>query len=150
MKREIFLVIVLIAAVTFITAGCVKKEVKQKEPADIQVVPLPPRETGGEASGPEAVAINFTETGNMVNWDSATETYTDTWRLLYDKPGNLAIHPELVFNGKSMCSIDGVQENCLEAINAKKITNGARVKVEGNISGGKVTVVNLQLISPGE
>jgi uncharacterized protein YpmB len=31
--------------------------------------------------------INFSETGNIVNWDSASGTHTSAWHLVYEKPG---------------------------------------------------------------
>jgi len=31
--------------------------------------------------------INFREIGNIVNWDSASGTHTDSWHLVYEEPG---------------------------------------------------------------
>jgi hypothetical protein len=104
---------------------------------------MPSAEPSGEPSASEepttepqqALEINFTETGNILNWDSQTESYTEDWTLLYEKPGNPAISVKLVFDENSLC--DG------EVCDTSKLNNGDRAKVEGNRSGDEVTVINL-------
>jgi hypothetical protein len=86
-----------------------------------------------------ALEINFTETGNILNWNAQTESYMEEWTLLYEKPGNPAISVKLVFNDDSLCDLGEGESVCDKA----KLSNGDRAKVEGNMKNGEVTVVNL-------
>lgn len=83
----------------------------------------------------QALEVNFTETGNILNWDSQTESYIEDWTLLYEKSGNPAISVKLVFDENSFCG----EEVC----DTSKLNNGDRAKVEGNRSGGEVIIVKL-------
>jgi len=77
---------------------------------------------------------NFEETGTILDWDAATETYTGKWRLLYDKPGVNAITVSLIFNDKSLCKTEGKDKPCSEV--TFKNSDGAKVKgvkVDGGI-----------------
>lgn len=87
----------------------------------------------------KTLEINFTETGNILNWDSQTESYTEDWTLLYEKPGNPAISVKLVFNEASLCDLGEGEKVC----DKSEFNNGDRAKVEGNRNNGEVTVINL-------
>jgi len=87
----------------------------------------------------EPLEINFTETGNILNWDSRSESYTENWTLLYEKPGNPAISVKLVFNEASFCDLGEGRQIC----DKNKLNNGDRAKVEGNRNNEEVVVINL-------
>lgn len=89
-----------------------------------------------------SLEINFSEVGNILNWDVQTESYTDDWTLLYEKPGNPAISVNLNFNENSLCDIGEGDELC----DKNKFSNGDRAKVEGNRVNNKVTVIKLEKI----
>jgi len=152
MKRRLKIVTLFLTAVAMLVlAGCKKDNNSDDLIGNIQ----PPLEKSqnqepNEFTEDETLEINYTQTGVALNWDSATESYTDTWRLLYDEAGNPAANKELVFNDSSICVIDGAKLGCTQAIADKKLTNGATVKIEGNSTGNKVTVVKLTLIEKGE
>jgi len=77
--------------------------------------------------------INFSETGNIVNWDSASGTHTATWQLVYEKPGAPALKVNLIFEDKSLCAELDDEDN------------GRRAHVEGIRQGEDVTVKKLTL-----
>lgn len=87
-----------------------------------------------------SLEINFSEVGNILNWDVQTESYTDDWTLLYEKPGNPAISVKLNFNENSVCDIGEGDELC----DKNKFSNGDRAKVEGNRTNDTVTVIKLE------
>lgn len=89
---------------------------------------------------PKTLEINFSETGNLLNWDSQTETYTENWTLLYEKPGNPAISVDLVFNEASFCDLGEEKKLC----DKSKLNNGDRAQVEGNKNNKEVMVINLK------
>jgi hypothetical protein len=84
--------------------------------------------------------VNFTETGNILNWDSQTESYTEDWTLLYEKPGNPAISVKLLFNEASLCNLGEGEKVC----DKSELSNGDRAKVEGSRSNNKVVVIKLK------
>ena len=90
-------------------------------------------------SSPQILPINFTETGNLVNYDSQTESNVSDWTLLYEKPGNPAISAKLAFSEASLCDLGEGPVSC----DKSKLTNGDRAKVEGNNNNGVVTVIKL-------
>jgi len=79
--------------------------------------------------------VNFSETGNIINWDSKTEAHTEKWHLLYEKPGAPAIKVNLIFDGES--SYEKLSDE----------DNGRRAHVEGIKKGDDVKVVKLILSS---
>lgn len=83
-------------------------------------------------------SINFSQTGNLVNFDSATQKETAYWSLLYEQPGSSGLKVKLVFDEGSFCN----DKPCNEV----ELSNGERVKVEGIIAGEIVKVVNLNKI----
>ncbi|MGI5827625.1 MAG: hypothetical protein ACOX6V_01230 [Patescibacteria group bacterium] len=85
---------------------------------------------------------NFEETGTLVNFDSATETETDYWSFVYEKPGSPALKMKLEFTDKSVCVISETETPCDKA----KLNNGDRVKVEGIKTDSDVTVHKLQTV----
>lgn len=87
--------------------------------------------------------VNFSETGNILNWDSQTESYTDEWTLLYEKPGNPAIPVKLKFDKNSLCNLGEEEEPC----DKSKLNNGDRAKVEGNKIDDTVTVIKLEKLN---
>lgn len=150
MKKTV--VICFAVLIVLALSGC-KNETTPIEPADNIAAPADESQNQSqpaEPEAPEALEVNYTRTGVALNWDSATESYTDNWKLLYDEMGSPAANRELIFSGASVCVIDGANVGCNQAITENKLTNGATVKVEGNEAGGKVTVVKLTLIEKGE
>jgi hypothetical protein len=88
----------------------------------------------------EPATINFSQSGNVLNWDSRTESYTEDWTLLYEEPGNPALSVKLVFDENSRCDVGEGEE----VYDRSKLNNGDRAKIEGNKSDGEVTVVTLK------
>lgn len=84
--------------------------------------------------------INFSKSGNILNWDAEKERETDQWRLLYEEPPDKpALTVDLSFNKQSSCN----NQPCSQV----KLENGDQVKIEGVKEGKTVTVVNLTKFS---
>ena len=84
--------------------------------------------------------INFSEAGNILNWDSQTESYTDEWTLLYEKPSNPAIAVKLKFDENSICNTGAGDELC----DKNKLNNGDMAQVKGNRIDDTVIVIKLE------
>jgi len=97
-------------------------------------------ESTSESSPKPPLEVNFSETGNTLNWDSQTESYTDEWTLLYEKPGNPAIAVKLKFDENSICNTGAGDEAC----DKNKLNNGDMAQVKGNKTGDTVTVIKLE------
>ncbi len=140
-KGVIPVIVVIILAVIAVGVGYGVYQSFGQKPISLPGLPTaapsaaPSASESPTAEPQQALEVNFTETGNVLNWDSQTESYTEDWTLLYEKPGNPAISVKLVFDENSLC--DG------EVCDTSKLNNGDRVKVEGNRSGGEVTVISL-------
>jgi len=78
--------------------------------------------------------INFSETGNIINWDSASGTHTDTWKLVYEKPGAPALEVDLIFEDESLSAELDDEDN------------GRRAHVQGIREGGCVTVKKITFL----
>lgn len=100
-----------------------------------------PEETGlpTPESG-QPLEVNFSEAGNILNWDPETESYTEDWTLLYEKPGAPALSVKLVFNENSVCVLGKGEWPCDQA----DLSNGDRVELQGNRVGGEVTIIRLR------
>lgn len=122
--------LVVIAVLVVFSAGCL------------------PKGGGQEAGEPtpeptQTLEVNFSQAGNILNWDSQTESYTDEWTFLYEKPGNPAISLKLVFSQSSLCNIGEGEKVCDKG----ELNNGDRVELEGSRVGDKVTVIKLEKLS---
>lgn len=107
-------------------------------------VELPEKPTPSPAIAPASAPspspeINFVQEGNILNWDAASETYTENWRLLYEAPGNPALSVDLIFDENSLCDLGQGEEVCV----LQKLTNGERARIEGSREGAQVLVINL-------
>jgi hypothetical protein len=135
-KGVISIIIIAILAVIAVGLGYGAYQSFHQKPASLPAIPSgePPVIGSGET-----LETNFTETGNILNWDSRTESYTEDWTLLYEKPGNPAISVKLVFNEASLCDLGEGAKVC----NKSEFNNGDRAKVEGNRNNGEVIVISL-------
>lgn len=79
-----------------------------------------------------APGVNFTEFGNLIFGNPGLKT--DTWYLIYEKPGSAANSAELKFDSESIC---------LGGVCPGGIAVGKRVKVEGIATTSIVLVRNL-------
>ncbi len=100
----------------------------------------PGPESASEPSPKPPMEVNFTETGNTLNWDSRTESYLDEWTLLYEKPTNPAISVKLEFDENSLCNLGEGEEPC----DKNKLNNGDLSQVKGNRVADTVTVIKLE------
>ncbi len=91
---------------------------------------------------PQSLSVNFTQSGNILDWDVATESHTGNWQLLYEKSGNPALSVNLVFDQSSQCDLAWGYQVCQPS----NLINGEMAKVEGNRVGDKVTVIRLKKI----
>jgi len=98
-----------------------------------------PEESEQPTPEPE-LEVNFSEAGNILNWDSRTESYTDEWTLLYEKPGAPALSVELNFNEDSVCDLGTGDEPCDQG----QLNNGDRANIEGHRTDGEVAVIRLE------
>lgn len=106
-----------------------------------QTSPSPTVTTATPSPSPiQALQVNFSKTGNILNWDAASESETDIWRFLWDEPGALALTVDLEFNQQSQCHLGLGYQVCDQL----KLVNGERVNLEGNREGDKVTVIKLK------
>lgn len=133
----------IVAVLLVIGVGCLPKEgsreagVPTEETREAKPTPkLTPEPT-------QALTINFSQAGNILNWDSQTETYADEWTLLHEKPGNPALSVNLIFNENSICDVGQGEKVC----NKGELNNGDRVELEGNRVGDTVTVIRLKKLS---
>lgn len=133
-KGVISTIIIAILAIIVVGVGYGTSQFFSQKPASLPAMP-----TELPTIPPKTPEINFTETGNLLNWDSQTESYIDDWTLLYEKPGNPAISVKLVFNDGSLCDFGEGIKVC----DKSKLNNGDRAMVEGSRNNGEVTVINL-------
>jgi HSP20 family molecular chaperone IbpA len=82
--------------------------------------------------------VNFSETGNITDWDEVTETYVDDWTLTYELPGVPAGSVDLVFDDDSVCVVANEEYDCREILD--KEFNGKRLHVQGVEDDTKVSV----------
>jgi hypothetical protein len=90
------------------------------------------------------LAVNFSKTGNITNFDTTTGMESQSWRFLYEEPGKPAI--SVLFLPIAQCeyyeSQDGEGINCAD----EEFYNGQRVSVDGNLENNilkAVKVVNV-------
>lgn len=134
-KGAVPIIVIAILAVIAVGIGYGAYQSFYRKSAPLPVVPpVQPTAT------PTSLEINFTETGNILNWDSQTESYTENWTLLYEKPGNPAISVKLVFDKNSICELGEGEKVC----DKSELNNGDRAKVEGNKSNNEVVVIKLK------
>jgi len=133
-KGAISITIIAILAMIVIGGGYGVYQAFKPKSTSLPVIP-----SGQPTAAPKILKVNFTETGNILNWDSQTESYLEDWILLYEKPGNPAISVNLVFNEASFCDLSEGRKVC----DKSKLNNGDRAKIEGNKNNGEVTVINL-------
>jgi hypothetical protein len=134
-KKLAFAVAVLVTALIFI--GVFLRGRPAQKPSPVPTDKVSPT--------PEALLVNFREGGNILNWDVQTESYTDEWTFLYEKPTNPAISVNLTFNKDSLCDMGDGYQSCDQST----FTNGDFVELEGNRVGGEVTVIRLQKVDLG-
>lgn len=85
---------------------------------------------------------SFSETGNLVVYDSAT----GAWGFLYEKPGAPALRVKLIFTLGSRCVLEQTDKDCANAT----FVSGDRVQIEGRRTvGDEVLVTVLTKISSG-
>jgi hypothetical protein len=82
--------------------------------------------------------INFSETGNITNWDSENEVYTDLWVLTYEQPGAPALFVSLILGDESICVVNNEEYDCRVILD--KEFNGKRLHVQGLRDGDSVSV----------
>jgi hypothetical protein len=87
-----------------------------------------------------ALQANFNQSGVTLDWDVATESHTNNWRLLWDEPGSLALTVNLEFNQQSQCDLGQGYQVCDQS----KLVNGEMAQMEGNRVGDKVMVIKLK------
>jgi len=82
--------------------------------------------------------VNFSETGNITDWDEVVESYVDDWTLTYEKPGEPAIAVDLILDDDSVCVVANEEYVCGEILD--KEFNGKRLHVQGVQDGDIVSV----------
>ncbi|MDF1497112.1 MAG: hypothetical protein P1P90_03550 [Patescibacteria group bacterium] len=82
--------------------------------------------------------VNFSEMGNITNWDVSTGKYVDDWALTYEKPGSPAVRVDLILDDKSVCVVANEEYDCREVLTNE--FNGKRLYVQGVRDGDVVTV----------
>jgi len=158
---KFFLISTLLVVLTISLSGCVAKEDKvnsegrgalgqgsaqsivnkqefievSKETVNVELESSPEQES--------PLQVNFSETGNIINWDSSTESFVEDWVFIYDKPGTLVLNVKLVFNQNSVCDMGKGKELCDQS----QFNNGDTVSVEGLQDEGGVTVMKLEKIT---
>lgn len=135
----------MIAAISLLVmtagTGCWLQKIGQEPKAPAVEETEKPGATLGPAPKTELPPeVNFSESGNILNWDAQTESFTDEWTFLYEKPGDPALSVNLVFDGNSVCAVDKGEGPCDQT----KLNNGDRVELWGNKVGDQVTVVRLK------
>jgi hypothetical protein len=138
MKR-FYLVILMMFFVLTLSACVLTPESKQSAAANLsKQASIGEPEDLDKPSPVAATQVNFSKTGNILSWDSKTESYAKEWTFLYDEPGALALNVKLIFNANSICNLGEGDSNC-----DQKFNNGDTVSVEGFEDGGKVVVTKL-------
>jgi len=87
------------------------------------------------------IPVNFTKTGNLVS--QGVQFGNENWALVYEEPGKPALTVSLIFRQDSFCDLGLGTEPCLGA----KFKQGQRVKIEGDLQQGSVTVAKLSVIN---
>jgi hypothetical protein len=114
---------------------CVNNQwVKHGHPASAQ-----PVSGCGETIAPKD---DFSQTGNITNFDAASGRPVNFWTLLYEKPGAPALNTKLVFTSSSRCDLGDGSQSCEES----SLVNGLRVSVSGITDQNQVIVSILSLI----
>ncbi|GAF87693.1 unnamed protein product, partial [marine sediment metagenome] len=86
----------------------------------------------GLLSAQTDINTDFSETGNIVNWNVIQEQYTDIWNLVYSKPGAPALEKEIIFPTTNCIYKEGAEtKSCQAAFGENLIINGDRVKIKG-------------------
>ena len=86
------------------------------------------------------ININFTKTGNLAA--RGEEFGNKAWGLIYEEPGSPALSVFLTFRQDSFCDLGSGEQPCLDA----QFEQGQRVKIEGDLQQGRVTVAKLTVI----
>lgn len=143
-RRLPFTVATLLMALIFAGASCQGGPAKKPTAVPTGEIAQPSSSEQVNPT-PEALIVNFHESGYILNWDAQTESYTDEWTFLYEKPTNPAISVNLTFNKDSSCDMGDGYRQCDQST----LTNGDFVELDGNGSGGEVTVIRLQKVDIG-
>jgi len=146
-KGAVSIIVIVILIIVVIGVGYIAYQPFNKKSTLLSVIPLISKkpEISEQASEPTlqptiSVEVNFSEEGNILNWDSQTESYTQDWTLLYEKPTNPALSVMLIFNESSVCDLGQGEGICDKSL----LNNGDRAKVDGFNSNRQVTVINLK------
>lgn len=87
----------------------------------------------------------FIKKGNITS--ATTDESKNEWLLVYEEPGKPALSNKLIFNDRSVCYLtDGTQSICSEI----KFKSGDSVEISGDIKDGKVTILELVMITVTE
>ena len=143
-KGAVSIIVIVVLTIVVIGAGGVIYQSFNKESTLLSTSKKPEKaeQTPEPTLKSEApLEVNFSEEGNILNWDSQTESYTENWTLLYEKPSNPALSVKLIFNENSMCDLgEGEEGICDKSL----LNNGDRAKVDGFRSNSQVIVINLK------
>lgn len=146
-KGAVSIIVIVILIIAIIGAGYIAYQSFNKESTLLSVMPSISKkpEISEQVSKPTLkpetpLEVNFSEEGNILNWDSQTESYTQDWTLLYEKPTNPALSVKLIFNESSMCDLGQGEGICDKSL----LNNGDRAKVDGFNSNRQVIVINLK------
>ncbi len=116
-----------------VAAGC---NPSNERLTDNNVEPAPPVNIPKPDSSLEDV--NFSKSGNIKNWDEASESFTDNWTFVYEAPGEPAKSAEMVLDSESFCIVGEEKFDCRDLLN--KDFNGERVHLQGVLDGDMVYV----------
>lgn len=138
----VILVVVGILVVVFVGVwylfSRIGREAGPERRTEFRVQPGEPGTPTPEST--QTLEVNFFEAGNILNWDPETESYTEDWTLLYEKPGAPALSVKLIFDGNSVCVLGKGEWPCDQV----ELNNGDRVELQGNRVGDEVTVIRLR------
>ena len=147
-KGAVSIIVIVVLTIVVIGAGGVIYQSFNKEQTFLPVIPLITEKPEKAEQTPEPtlkseapLEVNFSEEGNILNWDSQTESYTENWTLLYEKPSNPALSVKLIFNENSICDLgEGEEGICDKSL----LNNGDRAKVDGLYNNREIIVINLK------
>lgn len=97
------------------------------------------RRNGGDVSESETDET-FDRTGNLSR--NAPGFPSDSWYLIYEQPGQPGLSVKITWSNASRCIIAGDERACTDSL----VEVGDRVRVQGSLLGGVVTVLRLEVI----
>ena len=146
-KGAVSIILIIILTIIVIGVGYIAYQSFNKKSTLLSTTPSISKkpEISEQASEPTlqptmSLEVNFSEEGNILNWDSQTESYTQDWTLLYEKPTNPALSVKLIFNENSICDLGEGEGICDKSL----LNNGDRAKVDGFNSNRQVIVIKLK------